>query len=145
MAIIKCKNCGKQEEHHAKGLCDSCYKKQWKPTKIVTCKQCGKEKIHHAFRLCKNCHLKLYHYDSVKAFNYRKWHNISIENYRKITKLCAACGFDKVVDLHHLDGNHKNNSELNLIGLCPNHHKMWHTEKFRAEVEELLKERLNQK
>jgi len=130
-------------EHHAKGLCDHCYKHQWAPTKIITCKHCGKQKIHHAFGLCKNCHLKIHHYDKVKAFNYRKWHNLSIESYRKVTKSCAACGFDKVVDLHHLDGNHKNSSESNLIGLCPNHHKMWHIEKFRAEIEALLKQKLN--
>jgi hypothetical protein len=37
-------------------------------------------------------------------------------NYR-----CAICGTDKP-QLHHIDGNHDNNDELNLMPLCPNCH-----------------------
>ena len=49
-----------------------------------------------------------------------------------------VCGFDKGVDLHHLDDNHKNNSRENLIGLCPNHHKMLHDFRYRKEMRDLL-------
>ena len=59
--------------------------------------------------------------------------------YRKICfskwkKECIICGFDKVVDVHHLDHNNKNNDINNLIPLCPNHHMMLHTKKYNEEV-----------
>ena len=47
---------------------------------------------------------------------------------------CIICGFDKVVDVHHLDENNKNNSPDNLVPLCPNHHKMYHSIKYKQEV-----------
>ena len=113
--IITCQGCKKEKEHHAKGYCHKCYRKySWKG-KSITCKNCGKEKPHKAFGLCSNCHIKLHHYDKVKSHNYRKWHNISLDLYRKITQKCLICDFNKVVDLHHLDGDHKNSSESNLM------------------------------
>ena len=59
--------------------------------------------------------------------------------YRKICfskwkKECIICGFDKVVDVHHLDHNNKNNDINNLVPLCPNHHMMLHTTKYNKEV-----------
>ncbi|PIZ82634.1 hypothetical protein COX97_03825, partial [Candidatus Pacearchaeota archaeon CG_4_10_14_0_2_um_filter_05_32_18] len=60
---------------------------------------------------------------------------------KKITSSCVACGFDKVVDLHHLDENNKNNSPNNLIGLCPNHHKMLHDFRYREEMLNILREK----
>lgn len=65
--------------------------------------------------------------------NTEEWH------YRKICfskwkQKCAVCGFDKVVDVHHIDKNHNNNSIENLIPLCPNHHKMTHTKKYRSQM-----------
>lgn len=65
--------------------------------------------------------------------------------YRKICfskwkKQCIICGFDKVVDVHHFDHNHKNNDVNNLIPLCPNHHMMLHTKKHNNEiVSEIIK------
>ena len=63
-----------------------------------------------------------------------KDYGLDLETYRKITSKCAICGFDKVVDLHHLDENKKNNGRDNLIGLCPNHHKMLHNYEFKKEI-----------
>ena len=56
----------------------------------------------------------------------------------RTNKKCAICGFDKAVDLHHLDHNRKNNSRGNLIGLCPNHHKMIHDMRYSDEVKSQL-------
>ena len=129
-----CKNCGKEVIPHAKGMCTTCYKRLvWKP-KLRECKRCKRMLIHHAKGLCPGCYSSTINLENVKAYNYKKWHNISIELYRKITNKCIICGFDNVVELHHLDKNKQNNSENNLIGLCPNHHKMIHRAKFRKEV-----------
>jgi len=43
--------------------------------------------------------------------------------------------------LHHLDHNNKNNIDANLVGLCPNHHRMVHRREFSQEMYELLKDK----
>jgi 5-methylcytosine-specific restriction endonuclease McrA len=91
-------------------------------------------KPHKALGLCATCYIKTYHYDEAKAFNIMKWHNISLELYREITKKCLICGFDKAIHLHHLDKNHNNSSRENLIGLCPNHHEMIHMYEYEKEL-----------
>ncbi|MBD3248615.1 hypothetical protein GF336_01045 [Candidatus Woesearchaeota archaeon] len=141
--IIKCEGCGEEKEHHAKEMCLNCYRRiAWK-RKNVICKNCGRNLPHKAYGLCQTCHIKLHHYDKVKAHNYRKWHNVDLDLYRKIIKKCLICDFDKIVDLHHLDGDHKNNSEENLIGLCPNHHKLLHDMRFKEETQKEIDKRLN--
>lgn len=42
-------------------------------------------------------------------------------------KECVICKEHRVVEVHHLDENHNNNSPDNLIPLCPTHHKYWHS------------------
>lgn len=39
---------------------------------------------------------------------------------------CECCGYSEVLDLHHIDGNHKNNSPENHGVLCPNCHAKIH-------------------
>mgnify|MGYP001611006374 CR=1 FL=1 len=140
MVWVPCKNCGKEAERHAKGLCITCYKKlAWKPKKII-CKRCKREMPHHSHGLCPSCYNFVFHLQKTKEYNYLKKHGISPELYNKITKKCVICGFDKIVDLHHLDENKKNISEENMIGLCPNHHKMFHDFRFKKEIVEKLQE-----
>lgn len=66
--------------------------------------------------------------DDVSEWGYRKI------CFSKWKKECIICGFDKVVDVHHLDHNNKNNDINNLIPLCPNHHMMLHTKKYNEEI-----------
>lgn len=54
---------------------------------------------------------------------------------------CVVCGFDKLVEIHHLDHNKQNNSQDNLVGLCPNHHKMLHSKQYQQEIFNVLKEK----
>jgi hypothetical protein len=137
----KCKGCGLVKEHHGKGYCFNCYRKiMWKRSKGI-CKRCKREIYIHAKGLCPGCYNFIFHLDRAKADNYKKRHNLDVVLYKKITKQCFICGFDKVVDLHHLDENNKNNVEGNLIGLCPNHHKMLHDFRFRKEMREILSQK----
>ena len=132
--LIDCKGCRQRKEHSSKGYCYACYKKFiWKP-KEIECESCGRIRPHKAFGLCGGCHTRLYHYDLTKSYNAKKLHNIGLDKLRQITKACASCDFDKLVTLHHLDGNRKNNDDENLIGLCHNCHKMVHTYKYFEEV-----------
>lgn len=136
--IKKCTNCNEEKEHHAKGLCYACYKKTfWKP-KISKCSRCKRDLPIHAKGFCASCYNLLFHSDKNKAYHHRKSNNIDLKTFRRITKECAICGFNKIVDIHHLDFNKKNNAKGNLIGLCPNHHRMINNQKFREEVFQLL-------
>jgi len=135
-----CSICGKETDRIIKGACSACYRRELWVRKLIKCKNCGRMRPHKAFGLCNSCHVKLYHYDSTRRYNCRKWHNISLELYKKVTKKCLICGFSKVVELHHLDHNKDNNSAENLIGLCPNHHKLLHHGKYQYEVIEPLVE-----
>jgi len=136
-----CKGCGQEKEHHGKGYCFNCYRKlAWKREKKI-CKRCKRELPLHAKGLCPGCYNFVFHTERTKAHNKMRWYGIEPESYSKITKECAVCGFNKVVELHHLDHNHKNRSDTNLAGLCPNHHKMIHNFRFRKEMRELLKKK----
>lgn len=136
-----CKGCGKEEEHHGKGYCYNCYRKySWKPKK-KSCKRCGRIMHIHARGVCPGCYNTIFRLQYNKDWNNKKKHNIDPILYKKITEKCVICGFNKVVDLHHLDENSKNNNEKNLIGLCPNHHKMFHNMDFRQEILDSLKEK----
>lgn len=133
-----CKNCQEDTEIHAKGLCYKCYRKvSWKPSNII-CKRCKQEKPYHGRGLCRGCYSSIFQIEAVKAYNRRKLYNIKNEIYQKVTSECVVCGFDKIVDLHHLDHNRGNNDPSNLVGLCPNHHKMLHHRAFQQEVYEQL-------
>ncbi len=139
--IIKCPGCGKEVEHHAKGYCYNCYKRlAWKRKKKV-CKRCQREMPIHAKGLCGGCYNFVFHLDKNKAWSQMKLYGLKYDTYKKITEKCVICGFDKIVDLHHLDEDKQNNSENNLIGLCPNHHQMLHNFQFRKEIRELLKQK----
>ena len=47
----------------------------------------------------------------------------------------------ELVEKQILDENSKNNSEENLVGLCPNHHKMFHHFQFKKEIRKILEEK----
>jgi hypothetical protein len=139
----ECPECKKSCSWFTGNLCHNCYRKhKWKPKKGI-CPKCNRQLPLHAKGLCGGCYNTTFHLENAKDHNYRKYHNIEPELYRKITKSCLICGFDKVVDLHHLDKNRKNNSETNLIGLCPNHHHMLHNLKYRDEITRKIQEKLN--
>ena len=72
------------------------------------------------------------------ANNRSEWWKDNATRYKTIasqnhTMECVICGFDKVVAVHHIDENKKNNDPSNLIPLCPNHHEMVHS-KWKDEV-----------
>jgi len=56
---------------------------------------------------------------------------------------CIVCGFDEIVEVHHIDENRSNNDVKNLVFLCPNHHYLLHrkkSEKVSNRITEFLKE-----
>lgn len=68
-------------------------------------------------------------------------------NYRKTCiethgSACLLCGFDLVIEAHHIDGNRKNNNQKNLVPLCPNHHRLIHTKKYKKNILNELRQKL---
>jgi len=68
-------------------------------------------------------------------------------NYRTICFInhkreCIICGENRIIAVHHYDGNHKNNDPKNLIPLCPTHHQYFHS-KHRHLIEEKISEYVN--
>lgn len=54
------------------------------------------------------------------------------KNYRTICfanheKKCIVCGETKIVEVHHLNENRKDNSPDNLVPVCPTHHQYIHS------------------
>lgn len=137
-----CKKCGKKKEiHTVDSWCNVCYKKhRWKP-KLRKCKRCGRSLPHHGKGLCAGCYNSTFHIDKVKIHNARRTHNIEPDLYKKLIEKCLICDFDKIVEIHHLDHDNKNSSKENLVGLCPNHHKMLHMKKHQKTIFNILKEK----
>jgi hypothetical protein len=52
-------------------------------------------------------------------------------------KECVVCGENKIVTVHHLDEDNKNNDPSNLIPLCPTHHQYWHS-RYRHLVQDVV-------
>ena len=99
-----------------------------------------KTKEIHAKKLCASCYNIVYH-SETKAYNQRKSNKITISTYKRLTKECVICGFDKIVEIHHMDFNKNNNEETNLVGLCPNHRRMARIFRYRAEIYEILEKK----
>ena len=118
-----CPSCGNTNANRKTGI-------------IANCSWCGKEVYRKKSRV--DINKTGYFYCSIQCGNLHKnsirresgeWDKTS--NYRKLafsTKNheCAICGYDeekRILEVHHIDENRDNNSEDNLIILCPNCHR----------------------
>ncbi|MDO8460062.1 MAG: hypothetical protein Q7S74_03065 [Nanoarchaeota archaeon] len=136
---VVCPKCNKIAKRVTKGVCHNCYRRLlWNPPKFE-CKRCHRMRPIQGWGFCAGCYNSVFHIEKVKQYNKEKAHNISSEFYNELTSKCIICEFDKMVELHHLDHNHINNSRSNLVGLCPNHHRMIHHRDFCREVYSILK------
>lgn len=138
---IKCLDCGNEWEALPSTVlygdythrCPNCGVNKGK---IVKCAYCGKEIYRNVSQLEKS--ISGYYYCSTTCGNLHKnqlreeageWSN-SISSYRiramkKYPHKCAVCGYDeeeRILQVHHKDGNRKNNNIENLVILCPNCH-----------------------
>jgi hypothetical protein len=106
-------------------------KKQQNITETRKCARCGKEFVVIVLTASKSPSLRRYcskvcgrakAAESKKPVNYK---TIARRAYGHLK--CCVCGFDKIIDIHHADHNHNNNELDNLVPLCPNHHRMYHS------------------
>ena len=131
-----CSMCKRENTRMTGKVCTNCYKKYFWKRKKFECKECDKTKFIQAKGFCNSCYSKLSNnYRDIKKYNVRKFHNLDLDTYFRIVNECIICGFKNIVHLHHIDYNHDNNSESNLIGLCPNHHGMIHKKEHKLEFQ----------
>lgn len=122
--------------------------KDYKKESVGRCLNCGVKLKNHQSKYCSN--------NCQREFQYKEyivnWKNGIVNGLRgeyqlsahiqryireKFENKCCECGWDKInpvtghspLDIHHIDGNYKNNSEDNLILLCPNCHSLTNTYK----------------
>jgi len=131
--LIDCVGCGKRKENHAHSMCFKCYKQQYKRKEII-CKDCGRKALHQAKGYCCSCYNRVFHHDRLLNYKSMKVFGLDIVSYMEKTKKCLSCDFDKVVELHHLDGDRKNNSGANLVPLCPNCYRLLHHGSYFKEI-----------
>jgi len=96
--------------------------------------------IYHCSRTCANTKGGKAHSEKEGFTGKRSYREIAFRIYE--CKSCLICGFDKVVEVHHIDHNHDNNVKGNIVILCPNHHMMIHRSKYsnetKAEIQRIL-------
>jgi hypothetical protein len=120
-------------------------KGKWKP--LPNCKICGDTVSSHSNIYCsRDCYIK-----GLKDKNIKEWlegkkdgvngknHSMAhfIRNYllKKVNYKCEECGWGEIniytfnvpLEIHHKDGNYKNNKKSNLKVLCPNCHSLTKT------------------
>ena len=150
----KCKNCNINIPYKKRvnNFCThECCGKFHNPTRIFyNCKLCGKtikqgkngkERI-FCTHTCQHEYNFQNYIKNWKNGNEIKEENVSgfIRKYlfKKYNNMCCKCGWSKInpksnkipLQINHIDGNHKNNNELNLELLCPNCHSL--TENYGA-------------
>ena len=122
---MKHTNPRKKESSFIKSICVICNK--YKQQSKGTCKKTGKTKY---TALCKRCILIQKGIDPAEYFRIQSRNRVKKEfKYRSFKKsFCEECGFIAKVkyqlDVHHIDGNHKNNDPINLQTLCANCHRL---------------------
>ena len=58
-------------------------------------------------------------------------------------RFCAVCGWKYSIHIHHIDKNKEHNGILNLMGLCPNHHTLVHSNISLKKIEDtIIKKRI---
>lgn len=154
MAYVNCKVCGKQfytkPSHQKLGFgkyCSmACSAKDRFSGKYVECFICGHKVYRQRAALSKSRSGKYFCGKSCQTVwrnsilfvgpNHSNWKN-GESTYRRIlinskaARKCILCGIEnkKILTVHHIDKNRKNNSEINLAWLCFNCHYLVHHDK----------------
>ena len=173
----KCQLCGAEFEHHnayanhvrwthkreqSQKPCELCGKILNAPNYAAhvslckirhPCKRCGKLTLNADF-CSHNCSAIVNNKLGKTGYQtYRRKYNLVKEDtyhdvcFRHWGKKCVICGWNISVDVHHVDDNHHNNDEKNLIPLCANHHMMTrmneHKETIKKQIIKLIEEKFN--
>jgi len=137
MDFNNCRRCNK-EIKKGNRICRSCYMKYEFKGIMVICVGCKRTRRNHSKGYCTSCYNTTFHYDSIRRHNVAKRHKITLEEYDEITRECKSCGHTNMIQLHHLNGDNKDDRRENLVGLCANCHYDLHTEDTHNNIKENL-------
>lgn len=111
------------------------------PTNMKLCPVCNKPiKDYKRTKTCSSLCSKVYFREM-----YRKFSRLNKKlHYRTIcfdtsVKKCIICSESNIVTVHHYNGDHNDNSPVNLIPLCPTHHMYCHSKFYdliKPQIEE---------
>ena len=152
-----CKCCGKElpyekrDNDFCNSSCSASYNNARKEKQITHCLNCGKE-ISRGSKFCNStCYAEYERKQYIERWKRGQESGIigkdgiatAVRKYmfEKYNNSCQLCGWSSVnpytglipLQIHHIDGNCKNNSEENLQLLCPNCHSL--TENFGSRNE----------
>ena len=149
---IKCSCCNKEEHRWDYEI------KKLKDLEKYRCKQCKSEQSKEV-RICPVCSVTFTVYKREKKVtcsyacsnkhfrvgeNNGNWKEDSYRStcflYHK--KQCVVCGENNIVEVHHYNENHNDNSPNNLIPLCPTHHKYMHS-RYKEKISSIVEEYIN--
>lgn len=153
MPIVLCKVCSKEfygkpfflKKGQAKYCSQGCMRIGSRTGKIVKCHSCDKDvyKTKKALRVSKSktyfctksCQTK-WRNSVFIGDKHANWKNglyvyRSVLSRHKIPKVCKVCKNKdtRILAVHHIDHDRKNNSVLNLVWLCHNCHHLVHHDK----------------
>lgn len=105
------------------------------PDNLIECLSCKKSFVpkYKGTTTCSYACSNTYYQSGTQNGNWKE------DSYRTTCfhhhkKECVVCGEDKIVTVHHMNENHKDNRPENLIPLCPTHHQYFHS-RYRNLVE----------
>lgn len=136
---VSCKHCGEEKaivviSKHER----TCY---LNPENLTLCPVCDKPiKSYKTAQTCSNkCAGQLFK---------DKYTDIAIEahetaSYRTVCfefhgNCCIICGEARIVHVHHIDEDNKNNHPSNLVPLCPTHHAICHSSFYKDIEDEIM-------
>jgi len=124
--LRKCQFCLKEfpspnHKRHEKGCLEN-------PANIRFCIVCRKRTKHVDNKTCSyKCSNIAFKRGVALEENLEKIRHYKTKLWKKVEKKCCVCSEDKIVAVHHYDGNHSNDDENNLIPMCPTHHQYMHS------------------
>jgi hypothetical protein len=142
----RCINCGTtSKKHKGRGLCCRCWLKDWVRKNPERRKEHKQREYKKNFkRYQKNA--KLYQQRNIERLKryWSDWHRDKSFNGKHKEVLdrdknkCLLCGSKKMIIIHHIDHNNKNNDINNLVTLCRRCHPRIHYSKNRVKIESEL-------
>ena len=128
------------KQHFCDSKCQLTYQKSINKRESVKCSQCSKLLIRNQTQI-KRSHSKNFFCDNLCKNRFlinKRWsgkqnvihHHCRRENiFKKYDYSCVNCGYKenkKMLDIHHIDGNHGNNEYENLLSVCVWCHNLYH-------------------
>lgn len=139
------------KNHFCNIICKNNFEKSKKTVNEVYCKACNnllrrtnneikrsKKGLFFCNNTCKNKYISTYcRWDDVPDSFRRRKKKI----YEASNNSCQNCGYNKdirMIDIHHINGNHQDNRWSNLSCLCVWCHQCYHRKVININIESLI-------